>query len=182
MSGLPPRIRAATLSDADACAELYAPYVTDTSITFEVEPPTSEQFTERIAEAQARHAWLVAERDEMLLGYAYGHRLHERAAYDWSCETSIYLAVDVRREGVGRALYQELLGRLAARGYRRALAGIALPNDASIGLHRALGFEDVGCYRRVGWKNGAWHDVAWVQRDLQTDEADPPLPIRPATR
>ena len=88
--------------------------------------------------------------------------------------------MDLRREGIGRALYEELLARLAGRGYRRALAGITLPNEASIGFHRAFGFEDAGCYRRVGWKNGAWHDVAWLQRDLQSDEIDPPAPISPS--
>jgi L-amino acid N-acyltransferase YncA len=177
MVGSAPHIRSATAADAAACAEIYAPYILGTSITFEVEPPTTEQFKERIAQAQASHEWLVAERDGTVLGYAYGHRFHERAAYDWSCETSIYLAVTLRRQGVGRALYQELLQRLAGRGYRRAFAGIALPNDASTGLHRALGFQWAGCYRRVGWKNGAWHDVAWMQADLQGCEIDPPAPI-----
>jgi L-amino acid N-acyltransferase YncA len=179
MLGSPLHIRPATAADAAACAETYAPYVVGTSITFEVEPPTTEQFRARIAQAQAGHEWLVAQRDGTVLGYAYGHQFHERAAYGWTCETSIYLAVSLRRQGVGRALYQELLRRLAGRGYRRALAGIALPNEGSIGLHRALGFEDAGCYRRVGWKNGAWHDVAWMQRDLQPRESDPPVPISP---
>jgi L-amino acid N-acyltransferase YncA len=136
-----------------------------------------EQFVERIAYAQAAHEWLVAVREGIVIGYAYGHQFAERAAYSWSCQTSIYLAPEVRRQGVGRALYQQLLGRLAALGYRRAFAGIALPNEASLGLHRAFGFQEVGCYRRVGWKNGAWHDVAWMQRDLQATETDPPAPI-----
>jgi L-amino acid N-acyltransferase YncA len=182
MHGLVPLIRSATAADAPACAEIYQPYVVGTSITFEVVPPTTEQFEGRIEHSQVSYEWLVAERDNTVVGYAYGHRFHERAAYDWSCETSIYLAVAVRRQGVGRALYQELLGRLAGHGYRRAFAGITLPNNASIGLHRALGFGDAGCYRRVGWKNGAWHDVAWMQADLQPQEIDPPLPLPPVTR
>jgi len=180
MPGSPPHIRPATATDAVACAETYAPYVLATNITFEIDPPSAEQFRGRIAQAQAAHEWLVAERNGTLLGYAYGHQFHERAAYGWSCEASIYLAGSQRRQGVGRALYQELLGRLAGRGYCRAFAGIALPNEASIGLHLALGFEEAGCFRRVGWKNGAWHDVAWMQRDLQTGETDPPAPISPA--
>jgi phosphinothricin acetyltransferase len=80
----------------------------------------------------------------------------------------------VHRQGVGRALYEQLLGELAAQGYRRAFAGITLPNDSSIGLHRGFGFQDAGCYRRVGWKDGVWHDVVWMQRDLQVAEIDPP--------
>lgn len=174
------RIRSATATDAAACADIYAPYVTDSCISFEAEPPSAAQFSERIADAQRSHVWLVAERDDGIVGYAYGHQFHGRAAYRWSCETSIYLAMDRRGQGIGRALYPALLGHLAERGYRRAFAGIALPNEASIGLHRMCGFEDAGCYRRVGWKNGAWHDVAWMQRDLQADEVDPPPPISPS--
>lgn len=164
----------ATAADAVACAQVYWPYVTGTSVTFEVEPPTAEQFMERIADAQTSHEWLVAERDGAVVGYAYGHRFAVRAAYKWSCETSIYLARTVHRQGVGRALYERLLRQLATQGYRRAFAGITLPNDASIGLHRAFSFKDAGCYRRVAWKNGVWHDVAWMQRDLQHREVDPP--------
>jgi L-amino acid N-acyltransferase YncA len=167
-------IRPATAADAVACAEIYAPYVNGTSITFEIEPPTAGQFAKRIADCQATHEWLVATRNGAVIGYAYGHRFAERAAYNWSCETSIYLAQAVHRQGVGRALYEQLLGNLEAQGYRRAFAGITLPNDSSIGLHHAFGFQPAGCYRRVGWKDGAWHDVAWMQRDLQLAEIDPP--------
>lgn len=168
------RVRSASAEDAAACAEIYAPYVTSTDISFELEPPTAAQFADRIADAKAEHEWLVAERYGVVVGYAYGHRFAERAAYQWSCETSIYLAPDVRGLGIGSVLYQRLLTCLADQGYRRAFAGITLPNDASVGLHRRFGFEQVGCYRRVGWKNAAWHDVAWMQRDLQAVEADPP--------
>lgn len=168
------RVRPARAGDAAACAAIYTPYVTDTSITFEVEPPTPAHFGERIANAQSAHEWLVAERNDAIVGYAYAHEFSHRAAYQWSCETSIYLAMGLRREGVGRALFEVLLARLAEFGYRRAFAGITLPNEASIGFHRSFGFDDAGCYRRVGWKNGTWHDVAWLQRDLHTDEIDPP--------
>lgn len=174
MSNPPLRLRPATAADAVACANIYAPYVIGTSITFEVDPPEAKQFIERIADAQAAHEWLVAERDGTVIGYAYGHRLAERAAYGWSCETSIYLTSEMQRQGVGRALYQELLGRLATLGYRRAFACITLPNESSVGLHRAFGFEDAGHYRRVAWKDGIWHDVAWMQRDLQVADIDPP--------
>jgi L-amino acid N-acyltransferase YncA len=139
-----------------------------------VKPPTAGEFSGRIAEAQASHEWLVAEREGTVIGYAYAHQFAERAAYGWSCETSIYLATGARGQGVGRALYEELLEGLAWQGYRRAFAGIALPNEASIGLHRAFGFTEAGCYRRVGWKNGAWHDVAWMQLDLGPSETGPP--------
>jgi len=174
------KVRAATVGDAAACAAIYAPYVTDTAITFELEPPTAEQMAERIAAAERSHAWLVLEDLEdggRVVGYAYGGPFKARAAYRWSCEVSIYLETGRRRTGGGRLLYEALFGRLSERGYRTAVAGMTLPNEASAGLHRALGFEPVGTYRRIGWKHGRWHDVAWMQRTL-TEAADPPAEPR----
>ena len=169
-------LRRATRADAPSCAAIYLPYVVDTVITFEVDPPSPGEFARRIEDAQADHDWLVAESDGDVVGYAYGHRFAERAAYGWSCETSVYISRTRRREGIGRALYEQLLTRLVERGYRRAFAGITLPNQASVELHRAFGFTDSGRFRRVGWKQEAWHDVAWMQCDLQTAEIDPPTP------
>jgi L-amino acid N-acyltransferase YncA len=169
-------LRDATGDDARACAAIYAPYVTDTAVSFELEPPTAADMAGRIAAAGARHAWLLLEDAGRVVGFAYGQAFRERAAYRWACETSIYLELGRRRTGGGRALYEALLARLAERGYRRALAGMTLPNAASEGLHRALGFEPVGVFRRVGWKHGAWHDVAWMQKALGGDEAPPVEP------
>lgn len=166
-------IRDADIDDAGACAALYAPYVTDTAITFELEPPSAQDMAGRIAAAVQTHAWVVLTDGNGLLGYAYAHRFAERAAYRWACETSVYLQTGLRRRGAGRVLYGELFARLAGRGFRRAVAGMTLPNDASVGLHRAVGFEPVGTYRRIGWKHGSWHDVAWMQKDLVL-ESDPP--------
>jgi L-amino acid N-acyltransferase YncA len=166
-------VREATATDAEACAAIYAPYVTDTAITFELEIPSADEMAERIAEASATHAWLVAEHEGHVVGYAYGRPYKERSAYRWSCEVSVYVDRDRHRAGAGRALYETLFERLAARGYRMAVAGMTLPNEASVGLHSALGFEPVGTYRRIGYKHGAWHDVAWTQRALATG-GDPP--------
>jgi L-amino acid N-acyltransferase YncA len=166
--------------DAQACAAIYAPYVTDTVVSFEAVPPTPDELAERIAAYGTSHAWLVAEwaadgAASRVVGYAYGAPYSSREAYRWSVETTVYLAPDApRRSGLGRALYTALLDRLAERGYLRAIAGVALPNDASVGLHRAVGFEDVGTLRRVGWKLGAWHDVLRMQRDLGENHDDPP--------
>ena len=115
-------------------------------------------------EALNTHTWLMAEVAGVAVGYAYAHPFASRPAYRWACETSIYLAGEHRGRGVGRLLYTALLQRLVARGYRTALAGIALPNEASIALHTGLGYAPAGVYRRVGWKLGAWRDVAWYQR------------------
>jgi L-amino acid N-acyltransferase YncA len=92
-------------------------------------------------------------------------------------EVSVYLERGRRRTGGGRALYEALFERLAERGFRTAVAGMTLPNETSVGLHRALGFEPIGTYRKIGWKHDGWHDVAWAQRPLAADQ-DPPVEVR----
>ncbi|GAA2796947.1 GNAT family N-acetyltransferase [Kribbella solani] len=164
-------------SDAAACAAIYAPYVTGTAITFEIEPPSVAEMAARIAAARKTHAWLVLELDDQVIGYAYAGPMKPRAAYRWSCEVSVYLEQGRRRTGGGRALYEALFDRLAARGYRTAIAGMTLPNPASEGLHKSLGFEPIGTYRNIGWKLDTWHDVAWSQRPL-AELPDPPTEPR----
>jgi L-amino acid N-acyltransferase YncA len=171
------KVRDANEHDAEACAAIYAPYVTDTTATFEYEPPSAAEMARRIAAAQRAHAWLVLEDDGRVVGYACAGPYKERAAYRWSCEVSVYLARGHSGAGRGRALYEALFARLAERGYRQAIAGMTLPNEPSAGLHEALGFEPIGVQRRIGWKRGAWRDVAWVQRSL-TDDDGPPAPLR----
>ncbi|QNK79374.1 GNAT family N-acetyltransferase [Nakamurella sp. PAMC28650] len=166
-------IRDAQTADACACAAIYRPYVAETAITFETQPPSEAEMAQRMATAAATHAWLVLEEQDRVVGYAYAHAFASRAAYRWACETSIYLEWGRRRTGGGRALYEVLFSRLVARGLRRAIAGMTLPNEASQGLHLALGFEPVGTYRQIGWKNDAWHDVAWMQKTISL-EPDPP--------
>jgi len=167
------RVRNATPADAAACAAIYAPYVTGTAATFETDPPTRSEMSERITKALRDHAWLVLEQDGRVVGYAYGGPFKARAAYRWSCEVSVYLEQGRARRGGGRKLYAALLGRLARRGYLTAAAGTTLPNEASVALHAAMGFEPVGTYRRIGYKHGAWHDVAWMQKTLAAGQ-DPP--------
>jgi len=166
-------VRQATADDAAACAAIYAPYVTDTAVSFETELPSPAEMAERIA---AAHLWLVLEDAGRAVGFAYAGRFAPRAAYRWACEVSVYLEAGRRRTGGGRALYAALLPQLAERGFRVAVAGMTLPNDASVGLHRAMGFEPVGTYRRIGYKHGAWHDVAWTQRMLAGGDGPPAEP------
>lgn len=173
----PPLVRDAVPGDAAACAAVYEPYVTGSSATFEIDPPGEAVFLERIAIARRRHAWLVVEREGRVAGYAYGGEFRARPAYDWTCETTIYLAEEARGAGIGRLLLTALLERLRERGQRRAVAVIALPNDASIGLHASLGYRPVAHLERIGWKRGAWRDVDWLQLDL-VDSDDPPGPLR----
>ena len=101
--------------------------------------------------------------ERSVVGYAYAGTFHPRAAYRFACETSVYLQRGFERRGGGRALYAVLLPLLREQGFTSAIAGMTLPNDGSVGLHRALGFELVGTYRRVGFKFDTWHDVAWTQ-------------------
>jgi phosphinothricin acetyltransferase len=156
-------IRDATEADAAACAAIYEPYVTGTAITFETVPPSPAEMAARI---KAARAWLAAVVEGEVVGYAYAVPFAPRDAYRWSCEVSIYLATGCRRTGAGRALYGVLLPRLVERGIRVAVAKMTLPNEASLGLHAAMGFHEVGVHRRIGFKHDAWHDVAIAQREL----------------
>jgi L-amino acid N-acyltransferase YncA len=167
--------RPGTDGDAAACASIYAPFVTDGAVSFEVAPPDTAELTRRIEQNSAIHAWLLAESpDGEVAGFAYGGPHRARAAYRWATEVSVYVHARHRRSGVGRALYGELLPLLARRGLQVALAGITLPNPGSVALHEAIGFEPVGVYKRIGWKAGGWHDVGWWQLELAPAGNDPP--------
>jgi L-amino acid N-acyltransferase YncA len=165
-------LTAATVRDADAerdaaaCAAIYAPHVELAATSFEEQAPDAEELAARIRRIGASHPWLVAEGDGAVIGFAYACRHRERAAYRWAADVSVYVAADHLRQGCGRLLYEELLGRLRLRGLHVACAGITLPNPASVALHEGLGFVPVGVYRRIGWKLGAWHDVGWWQLEL----------------
>lgn len=163
-------------ADVTACAEIYGHYVRTTQATFEVDPPSVDEMRRRITSSRATHAWLVAERDEEVVGFAFGTRFAERAAYRWSAEASVYVDPAVVGSGAGTALYDVLLPRLADRGIQVVLARIAQPNDASTALHARFGFRVVGLLERVGYKLGRWHDVAIVQRDLAPPGTTPPEP------
>lgn len=166
--------------DAAACAAIYAPHVEGSAVSFEEVAPDAAAMAARIEATQATHPWLVAVDGEEVRGFAYACRHRERAAYRWAADVSVYVAEGARHGGVGRVLYAELLGRLRAAGLRTACAGITLPNPASVALHETLGFEPVGVYRRIGWKDGAWRDVGWWQLELMpAGPGTPPEPLPP---
>ncbi len=166
--------------DAARCAAIYAPSVAATPISFELEPPDAAEFARRIERHAATHQFLVAELDGEVVGYAYACRWAERAAYRWSVETSVYVDAAHHGRGVGRVLYAELFDRLRAQGFRVAVAGVTLPNPASIGLHESMGFEPIGALRDIGWKAGAWHDVGYWQLYLRPPgEGAPEEPLPP---
>jgi phosphinothricin acetyltransferase len=170
-------IRVASEKDGEAVAAIYAPIVRDTAISFEVEPPAPAEMARRIAKALETHPWLVAEREGQVVGYAYASKHRERAAYRWSADVSAYVAERARRSGVARAHYERLIAILKVQGFHSAYAGIALPNDASVGLHQAVGFKPIGVYKDVGFKLGQWRDKGWWHLQLSHDTGTPPEPI-----
>lgn len=160
-------IRGANADDADAIAAIYAPFVRDTIVTFEEQPPSPTEIARRLAEvALLRLPWLVAEQSGQVVGYAYATTWKTRASYRRTVESAIYVAPTSTRAGVGSRLYGELVTELSARGIHAILGGIALPNLASIGLHEKHGFVHVGTLREVGFKLDRWIDVGYWERVL----------------
>jgi phosphinothricin acetyltransferase len=161
--------------DAAACAAIYAPHVEDGPTSFEERAPDAAELADRM---EGSHAWLVAEEEDEVVGFAYACPHRSRPAYRWSVDVSVYVAAGHRGEGHGRRLYEALFANLRERGFRVACAGITLPNEASVALHERLGFEPVGVYRGIGWKAGAWRDVGWWQLALSPGAEDPPAEPR----
>lgn len=174
-------LRMATPADAAAILEIYGPIVRHTAVSFEVEPPSVDEMRARIAHTLTALPWLVSVDERGVVnGFAYAERHRERAAYRWAVDVTAYVRQGSREQGVGRRLCEELLRQLAQLGYCQAFSRIALPNEAGIRLHEALGFEPLGVFRKVGFKNGAWRDVGWWQRQLQELPSQPAEPARPA--
>ena len=178
----PAAIRAADPArDSAACAAIYAPHVTEGVTSFEEKAPDGGEMAARIERISATHPWLVAERGDEVVGFAYACRHRERPAYRWSVDVSVYVGEGHRRRGHGRDLYLALFERLRRQGFRMACAGITLPNEASVALHESLGFLSTGVNREIGWKRGAWRDVGWWQLELSPAPAGPPPePRRPS--
>lgn len=166
------RIRSAEATDAPGLLDIYRPFVEETATSFELEAPDVDEFAGRIKKASGRWCWLVAQDGERLAGYAYASAHRERPAYGLSVEVSVYVHPSCQRGGVGRSLYGQLFQELASLGYCNAFAGIALPNESSVGFHCSVGFEVIGTFKRVGRKFGVWHDAMWLQRALREE----PLP------
>lgn len=171
-------IRVATTQDAQAVAAIYDPIVSDTAISFELQPPGPAEMERRIAQVLTFAPWLVETEGGVVRGYAYASRHRERAAYQWSIDVAVYVGAAHRGQGVGTGLYSALFPILRRQGFFAAYAGITMGNPASVRLHESVGFRSVGVYRAVGYKMGAWHDVGWWQLDLlaRTREPAPPKP------
>jgi phosphinothricin acetyltransferase len=173
-------LRHATPADGPACAAIYEPLVLRSAVSFEDEAPDGAEMAARIESIGASHAWLVAEVGGAVAGFAYAAPHRARTAYRWACDVSIYVDDLYRGRGLGRSLYEALFGLLRRQGLFVACAGITLPNDASVGLHEHMGFEPIGVYRAVGFKDGAWRDVGWWQLALASrTPGRPPDPLAP---
>ena len=159
-------IRTATDEDLDAVGAIYAAEVAHGSATFDTEPPPRGHWEAKLASTHPADHFLVAVAGASVVGFAYSGPYRERGAYTHTRETTVYLATGVTGRGTGRRLYDELLRRVAAGGAHVVMAAVALPNEASEGLHRACGYERLGVMREVGHKFGRWIDVAWWQRVL----------------
>lgn len=155
------KARLARPDDAAGMLEIYAPYIRNTSITFETEVPAVEAFANRIATYLRDWPWLVMEAEGRIAGYAYASRYRERSAYQWSVECSVYIHEDHLRAGLARALYTALFHILKQLGYRNVYAVINLPNDRSVALHESMGFRWFATYEQVGYKLGQWKNVGW---------------------
>lgn len=174
-------LRPARAEDAAAIAAIYAPHVLAGIASFETEAPDAAAIARRMAAAGGRYPWLVATADPAagdVLAFAYASASSDRPAYRWTVETTIYVADAAQHRGAGRQLYAALLATLRAQGFTQAIARIALPNNASIALHEALGFHPAGVLRAVGWKGGRWIDVGQWQCEV-AQPATPPGEARP---
>ncbi len=170
------RLRIATPSDGAAVRSIYAPFC-NSSVTFEETQPTVDEMADRIESTLKTHPWLVCEREDEVVGYAYASPLRKRRAYEWTVECSVYVARDARRSGVGTALYEALFAVLERQGFLDAYAVTTLPNPETVGFHERLGFDRVVDFPAMGYTQEAWHDVCWWRRSIASKPADPDRPI-----
>jgi L-amino acid N-acyltransferase YncA len=169
-------VRLITPTDCEAALEVYRPYVEKTAYTFEYVVPTIEQFTEKIKKITAQYPWLVCEYKGRIIGYAYGSTHRDRTAYQWSPESTVYIAEDFHRLGIARILYEALFDMLKLQGFYNVYAGVLVTNESSCRFHESMGFYEVGLFKRVGYKLGKWHDNMWYQLHLSEHISEPPTP------
>jgi len=166
-------IRMATLEDAEAILRIYADYIKNTTVTFEIEVPTVDAFRERMERIMARFPWLVCEINGEIAGYAYASKHGERAAYRWSADLSVYISEKFHRRGIATAFYKALAEILRRQGYFTVYAGVSTPNPKSEAFHTALDFRNLGEFRNVGYKLGQWLGVTWYELSLAAYVPEP---------
>ncbi len=172
-------IRVATADDADQVLSIYAPFIESSIVTFEIEVPSLSEMSHRISHVLEKWPWLVMQDGQKIAGYVYAHEYGSRKAYQWTVESSIYLAENYRGRGIGRKLYACLFSILQAQGFYQVVAGASLPNESSVALHESMGFIKVGTFKDVGFKMGRWVDVCRWQLELNTSAKDSKNPPEP---
>jgi phosphinothricin acetyltransferase len=171
-------IRMAKLEDVPAILSIYEPYILNTAITFEYETPSAEAFQKRMEAVQKQFPWLVYEEEGKVVGYAYCSRFKERAAFDWDCECSVYIAEQAHRKGIATALYNQLFEMVQKLGYYNIYALITYSHGSSVSLHRKFGFNEVGVYKNTGYKMGQWWDLLVMEKRIHSFEE---TPVKPRT-
>jgi len=171
------KLRIATKADGAALAAIYAYYVENTAITFEYVAPTAEEFGERIAHKLEKYPYIIAEENGRAVGYAYADMYRERAAFNWSCELSVYVDKSETGKGTGRRLYNALVELLRLQGFTSVVASITYPNEASVALHEKMGFSHLGTMHNIGFKFGRWLDLMWFEKRIS--EVGTPTQIIP---
>ena len=182
-------IRTATLSDAQALLNIYSPYVEHTAITFEYDVPSVEEFASRIKNTLQKYPYLVAEKNGRLLGYAYASPFHERPAYDWAVETSIYMDQNIKHQGIGRRLHDALEDALRSQGILNMNACIAYPPEEdeyldknSVEFHTHMGYRLVGEFYKCGYKFHRWYNMVWMEKMIGNHLSDQKPPKFPALK
>ena len=182
-------IRTATLSDAQALLNIYSPYVEHTANTFEYDVPSVEEFASRIKNTLQKYPYLVAEKNGRLLGYAYASPFHERPAYDWAVETSIYVDQNIKHQGIGRRLHDALEDALRSQGILNMNACIAYPPEEdeyldknSVEFHTHMGYRLVGEFYKCGYKFHRWYNMVWMEKLIGNHLSDQKPPKFPALK
>jgi len=171
-------IRVATKDDAAGMLDIYAPFILNSGITQETEVPSVEDFQKRIIANLEERPWLVCEIDGQVTGYAYAGKHRDRKGYQWCTEPSVYISEKYFGAGIADALYTALFDILKLQGYVNAYAVITLPNDRSIAFHKKFGFEYLTTYKKIGYKLGQWHDVGWMEYEINPHQDKPSDPIK----
>jgi len=170
------KIRLINIYDAQSTLAIYAHYVQHSIISFEYEVPDIKEWESRIKTNTEEYPWLVCEFKNKVIGYAYGSKHRYRTAYSWSPESTVYLSEKFHRHGIARLLYQTLFELMKLQGYVNVYAGVGLPNIKSEAFHLSMGFYEVGIFKKIGYKHGAWHDTRWFQIHLMEHPANPEFP------
>ena len=171
-------IRVATKDDAAGMLDIYTPFILNSGITQETEAPSVDDFQQRIISNLKERPWLVCEINNEIAGYAYAGRHRDRKGYQWCTEPSVYISEKYFGVGIAKALYTALFDILKLQGYVNAYAVITLPNERSVAFHKKFGFEYLTTYKQIGYKLGQWHDVGWMQYEINPHNKNPQDPIK----